>query len=73
MTEARSNMNAAIQGAVYNYVRKGFEFKDQGNLDHAIAEFQKALELLPDNSEILNNIGVMFKMQNRIEEAMASP
>ena len=48
----------------------GLAFKDQGNLDQAVACYRRALELKPDFAEAHNNLGVVNTMQGKLEEAV---
>lgn len=44
-------------------------FSEKGELKNAIKEYKKALELEPDSSRILNNIGFMFYRLGEFEKA----
>jgi tetratricopeptide (TPR) repeat protein len=46
--------------------------KIKGKLDEAIASYNKALSLKPDNAEAYNNMGAALKDQGKLEEAIAS-
>jgi tetratricopeptide (TPR) repeat protein len=48
----------------------GLAFLQQGRVNEAIAQFQKALELQPDYVTALNNLGVAFIQSGRIDEAI---
>ncbi len=49
----------------------GNAFKDQENLDEAVACYRRAVELKPDYAEARNNLGVAFRDQGKLEEAVA--
>jgi tetratricopeptide (TPR) repeat protein len=42
------------------HFRKGFEYQNQGNLEQAIEEYQKALELNPDYAQVHTNLGTVY-------------
>jgi len=50
----------------------GIEYYKQGQLDKAIAEFQAAIELEPDNPEAHRNLGTAYVEQGKDEEAAAA-
>ncbi len=43
---------------------------EQNKLDEAIAEYQKCLQIRPDDPEALNNIGIALGKQNKLDEAI---
>jgi len=49
----------------------GSAFRDQGRMEEAIAELQKALAINPDYAEAHYNLGNAFLQQGRMEEAIA--
>ena len=49
----------------------GTLFKEQGKIDAAIAEYQKAIDLDPKYALPHNNLGVIFKEQDKIDAAIA--
>jgi superkiller protein 3 len=53
-----------------NHVEQGNAYKEAGNVEGAIAEFQRALELEPDNAEAHANLGLIFIDQGRFAEAV---
>ncbi len=56
----------------YSFVRAGNEFFKQGDADHAIAEYQKAIELNPDNATAHLKLGFLFyQVKDRYDEGMA--
>ena len=44
----------------------------RGAIDTAIADYQEALRLAPDNGELHVNLGLLYAQQNRVAEAGAS-
>jgi tetratricopeptide (TPR) repeat protein len=50
----------------------GMEYYEQGKLDEAIAEFQAAIELKPDNPDAHRNLGSAYGEQGKWEEAAAA-
>jgi tetratricopeptide (TPR) repeat protein len=54
----------------YNYARIAREQVESGDLDLAEAACRKALELKPDSSEALCNLGVVMGRRSRYDEAM---
>ncbi|MBT3389869.1 MAG: tetratricopeptide repeat protein [Chloroflexi bacterium] len=42
------------------YIERGLDFIEQGELQLAAAEFQAALELAPENTDALNNLGLVY-------------
>ena len=56
----------------YSFVRAGNEFFKAGDTDNAIQEYQKALELNPNNAEAHLRLGFLFyNARQRHEEGMA--
>jgi tetratricopeptide (TPR) repeat protein len=56
----------------YSFVRAGNEFFKQGEADHAIAQYQKALELNPDNVTAHLKLGFLFyHVKEQYDEGMA--
>jgi tetratricopeptide (TPR) repeat protein len=49
----------------------GHSFFQQGQVDEAIAQFQKAVEIEPDYAEAHNNLGNGFFQLGRVDEAIA--
>jgi len=47
----------------------GFVLKELGNRDGALAQFEAAYELQPDNPNVLNNLATLYSAQGRKEEA----
>jgi len=56
----------------YSFVRAGNEFYRQGDADRAIAEYDQALRLNPDNVEAHQRLGfLLYNVKNRPQEGMA--
>jgi len=54
------------------HVELGIEYHDQGELDKAIAEFEKAIELDPNDAEAHRNLGTAYGEQGKWEESAAA-
>jgi tetratricopeptide (TPR) repeat protein len=54
----------------YYHFSKGRSLGDQGQMNGAIEEYKKALELDPDNSMIYSEMAEMYLKNNRIREAV---
>jgi len=54
------------------YLDQGIEYAEQGRLDEAIAAFQRAIELEPDNAHAYRNLGTAYNDQGLLEEAAAA-
>jgi tetratricopeptide (TPR) repeat protein len=54
------------------HVALGTEYYEQGKLDEAVAEFQAAIELEPDNADAYRNLGTAYLEQGKDEEAAAA-
>jgi tetratricopeptide (TPR) repeat protein len=55
----------------YSFVRAGNEFFKHGDADHAIAQYQKALELNPDNVTAHQKLGfLLYQVKDRYDEGM---
>ena len=50
----------------------GMAYYEQGKYDEAVAEFQAAIELEPDDAEAHRNLGTAYLEQGELEEAVAS-
>ena len=53
------------------HIERGLAYKDQGETDKAIAEFQAALGLEPDNAIAHNNLGAIYLDQGQLDQAVA--
>jgi protein O-mannosyl-transferase len=49
----------------------GFILTQKGEVDEAMAQFQKALQLHPDYAQAHNNVGTALLQQGKVDEAMA--
>lgn len=49
---------------------RGNALADSGELDRAIAEYQRAVELEPDNAAALNNLGTVLRDSGRLDAAI---
>ena len=52
------------------HFKKGFEYQDQGNLDQALQEYQKALELNPDYVQVYTNLGTVYLGKKDYDKAI---
>jgi len=48
----------------------GDNYYEVGDLDGAVSEFKKALELDPDNLNVLNSLGICFANQRLLDQAL---
>lgn len=48
----------------------GDEAWQEGNIDEAIREYEAALKLDPDNTNVLNSLGVCFAAKNELDSAL---
>ena len=55
-----------------DHMDRGREYAEQGELDKAVAEFQAAIELEPDNASAHRNLGTVYFRQGKWEEAAAA-
>jgi tetratricopeptide (TPR) repeat protein len=72
---ARANAIAKINEQFlndYSFVRAGNEFYRQGDADRAIAEYNQALRLNPDNVEAHQRLGfLLYNVKNQPQEGIA--
>lgn len=61
--------NAAMGASAHN--ARGVAYKHSGQLTLALAEYNQALALDPDDAEALDNRGVIWNAQGRYERALA--
>ena len=52
------------------FFNRGIAYKAKGEIDNAIAEYRRALELVPDYAEVHNNLGNLLKDQKKFDEAI---
>ena len=62
----------ARRGSPAAYLGMGNRQAEAGRLDHAMAQYRKALALDPAYAEAHNNLGVILHRQGRLEEAAAA-
>ena len=61
-TDAETRANA--------HANRGQILHRKGNCEEAIHEYKRALELMPDTAEILNNLGVSYNAVGQYEQAL---
>lgn len=54
----------------YYYIERGLLYMDNYNMDLALADYEKALELEPDNIYAYNNIGYVLQSKGQFEKAI---
>ncbi len=54
------------------HFKKGFQHQDQGNLDKALEEYQKALELNPNYAQVYTNLGTVYLGKKDYDQAIES-
>ena len=52
------------------YNNRGISYKEKGELDRALKDFNKALELNPDFAEAYNNRGIAYGIKGQVDEAI---
>jgi Flp pilus assembly protein TadD len=52
------------------HFKQGFEYQDQGNLDKAIEEYKKTIELNPNHWQAHMNLGVVYLEQKKYDQAV---
>ena len=62
---------ACTSGNSVAHSKLGHAFHDQGRMDEAIAQLEKALEINPDDAEFHYNLGNAFLQQGHVDEAIA--
>jgi tetratricopeptide (TPR) repeat protein len=62
---------ACTSGNSVAHYNLGGIFLQQGRMDEAIAQYQKTLEIKPDDDEAYNNLGNVFLQQGRMDEAIS--
>jgi len=55
-----------------DHVDQGMEYHGQGELDKAIAEYEKAIELEPNDADAHRNLGTAYGEQGKWEESAAA-
>ncbi len=59
-----------MEGAVLDLYNKAVASYDRGAYEIAIQEYEKALELAPDNVDILVNLGAVCLQKRRVDKAI---
>jgi tetratricopeptide (TPR) repeat protein len=54
-----------------DHVNLGADYMDQGQIEDAIAEFEEAIRLDPDNALAHFNLGVAYQYQGKLDQAIA--
>lgn len=49
----------------------GTTFQQEGRMEEAIAQYQKALEIDPDQADVHSNLGVVFLEMGRVDDSIA--
>lgn len=70
--EALRHINAQLKNDpdAYYYIERGLLYMDNYNMDMALADYKKALELEPDNLYAYNNIGYVLRMKKQFQQAI---
>ncbi|MDP6794350.1 MAG: tetratricopeptide repeat protein [Verrucomicrobiota bacterium] len=61
---------AEKEGDADVFFNMGIAYKAKGEIDKAVAEYRRALELVPDYAEAHNNLGNLLKDQKKYDEAI---
>lgn len=64
------NAQLEIVPSAYYYIERGLLYMDNFNFDQALADYQKALELEPENVYAYNNIATVLEAKGQFEEAL---
>jgi tetratricopeptide (TPR) repeat protein len=54
---------------VFAYTARGDAYKDNGDLDHAIADYSKAIELDPNHIECYVDRGIAYRLKGDLDRA----
>jgi len=54
-----------------NYTNRGNRYRDKGDLDHAIADFNEAIRIDPEHVMAFNNRGVAYSYKGDLDRAIA--
>lgn len=60
-----ANRQLELAPEAYYYIERGLLFMDVNRWEDAIADFQKAAQLEPDNAYAYNNLGCVYKYQEK--------
>ena len=74
LAEAAAELRAAIAVNPYNanwHFNLGLTFEAMEDFSHACGAFEAALELEPDDIEVLNCLGINMNRQGRYAEALS--
>ena len=52
------------------HFKQGFGYQDQGNLDQAVEEYKKAIELNPNYLKAYMNLGAVYMQQEKYDQAI---
>ncbi len=52
------------------HFKKGFEYQNQGDLDKALEEYQKALQLNPNYVKVYTNVGTIYLEKKDYDQAI---
>ncbi|MBQ8147184.1 MAG: tetratricopeptide repeat protein [Lachnospiraceae bacterium] len=64
------NAQVEIVPDAYYYIERGLLYMDNYNMNLALADYNKALELEPNNLFAYNNIGYVYRVQGKYQEAI---
>jgi Flp pilus assembly protein TadD len=53
-----------------DHFRQGNEFSESGDFEAAVEEYKKALELEPENVDVMSNLGVTYYNLGQLDEAI---
>jgi tetratricopeptide (TPR) repeat protein len=45
-------------------------YRNQGSYKEALNHYKRALEIEPDSAEVLNNLGIVYGIQGRMNQAI---
>lgn len=68
IAEGKKTFSKQAKEKALRHQEKGCKLDDEGDFDNAISEYKKSLELDPENSDTLFNLGVLYLKVNKIEE-----
>ena len=54
------------------HFRQGYEYYSQGKYEQAIDEYQKVIEIDPNNSPTHYNLGLVYHMQGKLDDAVVA-
>ena len=63
------SLQAKTERAQEHY-NQGVQYRKQGQLDKAIGEYQRAVQLRPDFAQAYNNLGWIYKLQGDLDKAI---